>query len=209
MDIVLENLCKSYGDHIVLNQFSAVIPAGQATAIMAPSGRGKTTLLRILMGLEQADSGSVSGLSGKKISAVFQEDRLCKNLSPVSNIRLVAPALKKSEIIAAMEQVGLTGCFSQPVRELSGGMKRRVAILRALLADYDVLFLDEPFKGLDADTRRLVIADTRQKSAGKTVILITHEEEDIALMEVHQILTIDTGKHATGSFLRMPGNRNY
>lgn len=200
MDIVLENLCKSYGDHIVLNKFSAVIPAGQATAIMAPSGCGKTTLLRILMGLEQADSGSISGLSHKKISAVFQEDRLCKNLSPVSNIRLVAPELKKSDIIAAMEQVGLTGCFSQPVRELSGGMKRRVAILRALLADYDILFLDEPFKGLDADTRRLVAADTRKKSAGKTVVLITHEKEDISLMGVRQILTIDTGKSAVGSF---------
>ncbi len=192
MDIVLKNLCKSYGDHIVLNQFSAILPEGQVTAVMAPSGRGKTTLLRILMGLEQADSGSISGLSGKKISAVFQEDRLCKNLSPVSNIRLVAPELKKTEIIAAMKQVGLTGCFSQPVRELSGGMKRRVAILRALLADYDVLFLDEPFKGLDAETRQLVIADTRQKSAGKTVILITHEEEDASLMGAYQILTINT-----------------
>ena len=206
MDIVLENICKSYGNHIVLNKFSAVIPDGQITAIMAPSGCGKTTLLRILMGLEQADSGSVSGLSGKKISAVFQEDRLCQNLSPVSNIRLVAPELKKPEIIAAMEQVGLTGCFSQPVRELSGGMKRRVAILRALLADYDVLFLDEPFKGLDAETRRLVIADTRRKSAGKTVVLITHDKEDLSLMGVHQILTINTGKPDTDSFLQIHDN---
>ena len=65
-------------------------------------------------------------------------------------------------------------------------MKRRVAILRALLADYDILFLDEPFKGLDADTRRLVAADTRKKSAGKTVVLITHEKEDISLMGVRQ-----------------------
>ena len=101
------------------------------------------------------------------MSAVFQEDRLCKNLSPVSNIRLVAPELKKSDIIAAMEHVGLTGCFSQPVRELSGGMKRRVAILRALLADYDILFLDEPFKGLDADTRRLVLRIPGKKAPEK------------------------------------------
>ncbi len=200
MDIVLKNLCKSYGGHTVLNHFSATIPCGKVTAIMAPSGRGKTTLLRILMGLEETDSGSVFGLSGKKISAVFQEDRLCKNLSPVSNIRLVAPSLKKSEIIASMEQVGLTGCSSQPVRELSGGMKRRVAILRALLADYDVLFLDEPFKGLDMETRQMVITYTRQKSTGKTVILITHEEEDASLMGAHQILTIDAGESATGSF---------
>ena len=142
------------------------------------------------MGLETPDSGTISGLSGLKMSAVFQEDRLCENLSPVSNIRLVAPFLKKPEIIAAMESVGLSGCFYQPVRELSGGMKRRTAILRALLAEYDVLFLDEPFKGLDAETRRLVIEDTKERSKGKTVILITHEQEDAAAMEACQILTI-------------------
>ena len=190
MDIVLDKLCKTYGTHTVLNDFSARIPEGRVTAVMAPSGTGKTTLLRILMGLETPDSGTISGLSGLKMSAVFQEDRLCENLSPVSNIRLVAPFLKKSEIIAAMESVGLSGCFYQPVRELSGGMKRRTAILRALLAEYDILFLDEPFKGLDAETRRLVIEDTRERSKGKTVILITHEQEDAAAMDACQILTI-------------------
>ena len=190
MDIVLDKLCKTYGTHTILKDFSAQIPEGKVTAVMAPSGKGKTTLLRILMGLETPDSGTISGLSGLKMSAVFQEDRLCENLSPVSNIRLVAPFLKKPEIIAAMECVGLSDCFYQPVRELSGGMKRRTAILRALLAEYDVLFLDEPFKGLDTETRRLVIEDTRERSRGKTVILITHEPEDASAMEACQILAI-------------------
>lgn len=190
MAIVLEKLCKSYGTHPVLTDFSAFIPEGKVTAVMAPSGQGKTTLLRILMGLETPDSGTISGLAGKKFSAVFQENRLCDNLSPVSNIRLVAPEQKRARIIAAMEGVLLVNCFHQPVRELSGGMRRRVAILRALLADYDILFLDEPFKGLDAETRQVVIRDTRIRSAGKTVLLITHDPLEAKAMEACQVLTL-------------------
>ncbi|MCI8831361.1 MAG: ATP-binding cassette domain-containing protein [Lachnospiraceae bacterium] len=190
MAIVLEKLCKAYGNHGVLTDFSAVVPEGKVTAIMAPSGQGKTTLLRILMGLETPDSGKISGLSGKKFSAVFQENRLCDNLSPVSNIRLVAPEQKRSQIIAAMEGVLLADCFHQPVRELSGGMRRRVAILRALLADYDILFLDEPFKGLDDKTRQVVIRDAKLRSTGKTVFLITHDPWEAQIMEACQILTL-------------------
>lgn len=189
MAIILEKLCKSYGSHPVLTNFSASIPEGKVTAIMAPSGQGKTTFLRILMGLETPDSGKISGLAGKKFSAVFQEDRLCNNLSPVSNIRLVAPEQKRTQIIAAMEDLLLADCFHQPVRELSGGMRRRVAILRALLADYDVLFLDEPFKGLDAETRQIVIQAAKIRSAGKTVLLITHDPLEAQIMEACQVLT--------------------
>ena len=87
--IKIDRLNKSYHGKPVLKELSFSIPAGRITAVMAPSGAGKTTLLRILMGLEQADSGRIEGLEGLRLSAVFQEDRLCPNLSPVSNIRLV------------------------------------------------------------------------------------------------------------------------
>lgn len=177
-NIVLDGLCKAYGENRVLLGFSGTIAAGKTTAIMAPSGRGKTTLLRILMGLEQPDSGSITGLQGVRRSAVFQEDRLCENLSPVSNIRLVCPHTKHADILNALEQVGLSACAAQPVRELSGGMRRRVALLRALLAEYDVLFLDEPFKGLDAETKEVVITYTRRQTNGKTVLLVTHDPEE-------------------------------
>ena len=88
MALTINHLSKSFGEHIVLKDFSANIPTGQVTLLTAPSGKGKTTLLRILMGLETADNGDISDFSGLKQSAVFQEDRLCENLSALSNIKL-------------------------------------------------------------------------------------------------------------------------
>ena len=89
-DIQITGLCIRDRDKKVLDNLSLTIKAGSITALMAPSGAGKTTLLRILMGLETPDSGTILGLTNQRISAVFQEDRLCDNLSPVSNIRLTA-----------------------------------------------------------------------------------------------------------------------
>ena len=92
-DIVLEKIQKSFAGKPVLRELSLIFPAGKISAIMAPSGCGKTTLLRILMGLEQPDSGQIHGLQELKKSAAFQEDRLCDWLTPVANIRLVTPSL--------------------------------------------------------------------------------------------------------------------
>ena len=171
MALTINHLSKSFGEHIVLKDFSANIPTGQVTLLTAPSGRGKTTLLRILMGLETADSGEFSDFNGLKQSAVFQEDRLCENLSALSNIKLASPQLQNETEYAHC-----------PISEFSGGMKRRVAILRALLADYDILFLDEPFKGLDAETKALVMSDVKQRSQGKTVILVTHDPTESEIL---------------------------
>lgn len=190
-DIRIEDLCKSYGSKTVLHHFSCTIPSGTVTGLMAPSGAGKTTLLRILMGFEQADSGKIHGLDGLRLSAVFQDDCLCENLSPVSNIRLVSRGLSKEDAKAALVSVGLADCLQQPVCELSGGMKRRVAILRALLAEYDFLILDEPFKGLDEKTKALVIQDTRSRCTGKTVLFVTHDAEELISMGAVKTLTLD------------------
>ena len=153
---------------------------------MAPSGVGKTTLLRILLGLEASDSGLVEGRDGLRLSAVFQEDRLCANLSPVSNIRLVTgSSLSRQEILSALAQAGLSDCAGQPARELSGGQRRRVALLRALLAPWDLLLLDEPFKGLDTETRKQIMDYVLlhfHKKPGRTVLLVTHDESEAAYM---------------------------
>ena len=184
----MNSICKAYGDNRVLVNFSAVIPAGKIACVTGPSGRGKTTLLRLLMGLESPESGDILGMAGLRLSAIFQEDRLCENLSPVSNIRLACPQRSQRDIAAALEAMGLAGCVAQPVRTLSGGMRRRVALLRALMADYDILFLDEPFKGLDAATKAAVIDETRRRIAGKSVLLVTHDpEEATALGADHHI----------------------
>lgn len=113
-DIVIENLCKAYEGKPVLDHFSATLSAGSITGLMAPSGAGKTTLLRLLMGLETPDSGTITGLAGVRLSAVFQEDRLCDNLSAVSNIRLVNPLLSVQEVERALERVGLSDALGQP-----------------------------------------------------------------------------------------------
>lgn len=157
--------------------------------MMAPSGAGKTTLLRILAGLEKADSGQIEGLEGLRISMVFQEDRLCENLSASANIRLVRGKKRwgrdkklEAKISKAMAAVGLGGCEDQPVREFSGGMRQRTALLRALYSEWDVLFLDEPFKGLDEETKELVIEYTKKQCFGKTVIFVTHDRSEAGKM---------------------------
>ncbi len=180
--IVLEKLCKSYQGRAVLSDFSCVFPKGEVSGIMAPSGRGKTTLLRILMGLERPDSGSVRGLCGMRMSAVFQEDRLCPFLDAEANIRLVRPDLPSDMLRDALKELGLDKEKGKAAEKLSGGMRRRTALLRALLAEWDILFLDEPFKGLDEGTKRDAIAFTKRMVSLRTVLFVTHDEREIAEM---------------------------
>lgn len=176
------NICKSYGNKKVLDNFTHNFAEGKITAVVGQSGCGKTTLLSILMGLTQADSGKLIGFD-KPISAVFQEDRLCENLTVSANIRLVTgKRYTKADIENELCKVGLDGCAGKPVRELSGGMKRRAAIVRAILAQSEILFLDEPFKGLDSETKQSVIEYVREKSAGKTVIFVTHDREECEML---------------------------
>ncbi len=184
-DIIIKDLCKSFGEKKVLEGFSATFPAGSASCIMAPSGAGKTTLLSIMQGFTAPDSGSITG-NDVKMSAVFQEDRLCEDFGAVSNVRFSCGSGKnkksKEEIVACLESLGLGDSLDKPVREFSGGMKRRVAIARALMADYELLFLDEPFKGLDGEMRASVAGYIRTAAAGKTVIAVSHDETEAELL---------------------------
>lgn len=173
------NIRKAFGDNVVLDGFSHEFPDGKVTAVIGRSGCGKSTLLNILMGLMPSDSGEVVFPEKRNISAVFQENRLCENLTASANIRLVTgKRLSKAEIASELAKVGLDGCENKPVRTLSGGMKRRTALIRALLAEYDVLFLDEPFKGLDMDTKRNVMNYCKEKIKDKTVVLVTHDPDE-------------------------------
>lgn len=175
------NVTKKFGDNTVLDAFTHEFSEGKATAVLGRSGCGKSTLLNVLMGLIKPDSGTVE--RGGRISAVFQEDRLCENLTASANIRLVTGRrYSLAEIARELAEVGLDGCADKPVRELSGGMKRRTALVRALLAEYDALFLDEPFKGLDEDTKRAVIAYCHMKTRGRTVVLVTHDSGECAAL---------------------------
>lgn len=189
MDIVINSLSKKYGEKEVIKNFSARIKDGSVLSVMAPSGGGKTTLLRILAGLETADKGDIEGLENKKVSMVFQEDRLCNDLNAITNIRIICGKknngpkwITDSRIYDELEKSGLKGNEKYPVRELSGGMRRRIAIVRALMADYDILILDEPFAGLDLENKKRMADYIKEKSKGKTVILVTHDKAEAEIM---------------------------
>ncbi|MEG6614310.1 ATP-binding cassette domain-containing protein [Pseudoclostridium thermosuccinogenes] len=179
MDIVVSEITKRFGSNLVLDRFSATFPKSELTFLMGPSGCGKTTLLNILMGFISPDEGTISGVPELK-SAVFQEDRLCESFNAVSNVRLACDRkVDKNTIISHLERIGLKGSLSKPVSELSGGMKRRVAIVRAMLAESDILFLDEPFKGLDDETKKTTIQYVKDNMGKRTVIMVTHDMDEV------------------------------
>lgn len=177
MAIEIRNLCKSFGTRRVLTDFSARLPEQGVVEISGRSGAGKTTLLRILMGLETADSGTISGLSGRRLGAVFQEDRLLPHRSAVDNVRFVCGA-PEEQILSHLSQVGLADQARERVSRYSGGMKRRVAIVRAVMYPCDLLLLDEPFKGMDEETRDQVAAYIRREGAGRLILLVSHDRDE-------------------------------
>jgi NitT/TauT family transport system ATP-binding protein len=183
MDIQINKLTKSFGNKIVIRDFSALIREKRVTCIMGPSGCGKTTLLNILMGLLLPDSGTITGVPRKK-SAVFQEERLCESFSAVANVRMVCQKEISTRMIEEhLAGIGLKDSMYMPVSELSGGMRRRVAIVRAMLAKSEIIFLDEPFKGLDAETKQSVIRYVKVNTRDKTVIMVTHDLDEVQKMD--------------------------
>ena len=185
----IQHLCKSFDGKMVLDHVSLTLESGGTVCLMAPSGRGKTTLLRCIAGLEAPDSGQITDLP-ERIAYVFQEDRLCDGFSAVDNIRLVTgKALGEGEIRRHLEELGLAGSLDQPVRELSGGMRRRVVISRAVCFGAGLLLLDEPFKGLDDEARQQT-ADYILRHRGTAAILcVTHDREDAAALGGADIVT--------------------
>ncbi len=184
--LIVKNLYKSYEDLAVLSGLSLTLEAGTVYCLMGPSGIGKTTLLRLILGLEKPDDGEIiRGTDDRmRITAVFQEDRLCETFSPLDNIRLtVSGALSPSQIRAELCRLLPEESVTRPVNTLSGGMKRRVAIARALLTPSDAILMDEPFTGLDEDTKLHVISYIKEKADGRLLLITTHQEGDAALLD--------------------------
>lgn len=183
MEIRIHHLSKKYQDMWVLKEVNAVLKEGGIYCLTGASGSGKTTLLHILMGIVKPDKGSVEGMERVRIGAVFQENRLCENLSPLRNILMVCPKkTDEQEVRFHMEQILPAECQDRPVSELSGGMKRRAAVLRAVLSDTDLLIMDEPFTGLDENTRLKVIEYILSNLRGRTLVVSTHQREDTVLL---------------------------
>lgn len=183
------NVTKAYGSHIVLQNLSCTIPEGSALGIMAPSGTGKTTLLRLILGLEQPDSGRITGIPGCA-SVVFQEDRLCPGLTVEANLRLALG--KRTPLEPMLRQLGLWESRQLPACQLSGGMARRTALARALLHESPLLVLDEPFSGLDEAARLQAARVICQYRQNRTLLLVTHRQEDLALLGIETVLNLET-----------------
>lgn len=178
--IIFKDISKSYGNRTVLKNFNIEIREGQTTFVLGKSGSGKTTFSKIVLGLEKIDTGEISGLDGKKISAVFQEDRLMENMTIGSNFKMTVDShINSKQIIEKMEKIGLFQSLETKISELSGGMKRRISILRAFLIEFDLIVMDEPFRGLDDETKEIVMNFVIQNIKGKTAIIITHNKDEV------------------------------
>ena len=169
----------------VLRDFSAVFPNPGLTAIMGSSGAGKTTLIRILLGLIRPDAGHITGLSGLTPSVVFQENRLFPGLTALENAE--AAGVKGGSGRYWLKRLGLGDALDLRPQALSGGMQRRVAIARALCYGGNFLVLDEPFKGLDIDTRAGIFPIFREVKREKAVLLITHDPEEAEALADHLV----------------------
>lgn len=185
MKLEINGLSKSFGTLRVLDHVTLSLTSDRSYCLMGPSGSGKTTLFQILLGLMEADSGSIKGLEGKRASAVFQENRLCEAFTPIENVAMVLPGRfreNRQRAAACLSRLLPAEALSRPVSTLSGGMKRRVAIVRALSMPSDLLIMDEPFSGLDEALKQKVIHYIREETGSRLLLISTHQEEDVALL---------------------------
>ncbi|MBS5522139.1 MAG: ABC transporter ATP-binding protein [Clostridiales bacterium] len=219
MEIRIENLSKAFNGNKVLENINLHFNRSGIYCIMGPSGRGKTTLLRIMMGLEPIDQGNVFvdnvplkyqkrmrayGLGQCRLNdgtpldvgAVFQEDRLCDWLDAVYNVAVVPMAKggadKQSALREAskhLRQLLPEESIHKPVSSLSGGMRRRVAIARAMASQSELLLMDEPFSGLDELTKENVIQYILQERGERLLIVVSHQKKDADLLGA-QIISI-------------------
>ena len=188
MPIQIKKLSKSYHRVPVFQNVSIQLEDGGIYCLLAPSGAGKTTLFRILMGLERPDSGQITGLPHGPVAAVFQEDRLCPGLTAQKNIQLIRPVVGGEALRQQLMTLLPEESLSKPVSQYSGGMRRRVALMRAMLAPGQLLLMDEPFTGLDEETRETAMDYVLTHRRGRTLLFTTHHVEEAWRLGARRIL---------------------
>ena len=188
--IELEHVHCIYGEKTPIKDLTLILPDVGVVGVFGASGAGKTTLLRLLAGLLQPASGTIEGLAGKRISMVFQEDRLLPWLTAVENVALVRDG-SEADARALLAALTLSAEADQLPRALSGGMQRRVALARALNFGGDVLLLDEPFKGLDAALCAEAAAVVRGRFP--LTVIATHDRGEAAALGMTMALTVEPG----------------
>lgn len=190
----LEKIRKQFEDKIIFNDYDLTLDEGKIYCVMGESGRGKTTLLRMIAGLEPIDDGRIILKKDALCSMVFQEERLFEWESVWKNIAIVLEGKErkvkhlKEMISSHLQRVGLEHVVEVPVKELSGGMKRRVSLVRGMMAKSSYILMDEPFTGLDEATKENVIQYVLEEQKGRTILLTTHSKEEVKKLNGHLIL---------------------
>lgn len=192
--LIFKDMGKSYNGHTVFSNINRSLDMSKCYCLMAPSGAGKTTLLHMAAGLVRPDAGSImvtadgggfqetadktAGENGIRlfVSMVFQEDRLCEEESALTNVVLACG--EKTKALECLEKLLPKEALHKPVRQLSGGQRRRVCIARALLTDSAILLLDEPFIGLDEESRQRTAEVILAYRAERLLLAATHDETD-------------------------------
>lgn len=197
MILQVKDLTKNYGDHTAVKDINLEFKKGSFNAILGPNGAGKSTTISMLIGLKRATNGQIIYAPNTRIGVVFQASVLDEKLTVKENLAIRAQqykGIKGGRVEDLINQLGLIDFQKQLYGTLSGGQKRRVDIARALLANPDILFLDEPTTGLDIQTRKSIwdLLYRLQRDEGMTIILTTHylDEAD----EADQLYIIDHGK---------------
>lgn len=186
--IEFKNISKSFDGVNIIDNFNLKIADGERIAIMGKSGVGKSTLLNILLDLVAQDKGDIIGLPKNK-GVVFQQDRLLDEFSAFDNISLVCNEDRQT-IIEHFKELGLSGEEDKLARDYSGGMRRRLAIMRAVLAKSDLIIMDEAFKGLDSDSKTKSIDYVNKYTQNKTCVFVTHDINDAKRLNCSRIIDI-------------------
>jgi len=181
LKIRFENVSKAFGDNVILKDFSLELPDSGIVALMGPSGYGKTTLLRLLSGLTEPDSGKIVA-EYKRLSMVFQEDRLLGGVTALGNLLAVMDVKDERLALTWLKRMGLEDSVNLLPQELSGGMRRRLAIARAMVFGGDFMLLDEPFAGLDDVTREriypFIFGSSDKPDSSRLTVLVTHDQSE-------------------------------
>lgn len=183
MKIQLNNLCKAYGDKVIFENYTRTLDFDGILVIQGKSGLGKTTLMRMIAGLEKADKGEFIK-SAEKVSFMFQEDRLIPFVTVLKNLTAVCDEEKALKYLSLM---GLEGEKDNSPLSLSGGMRRRVALARALCFESDLVILDEPFKGLDETLKTEICEIIKEESKSRAFIIVSHDSEDAKILNAEII----------------------
>ena len=180
--IRFEHVNMAFGEKTIFSGLSLAFFSPGQYAILGPSGRGKTTLLRLIAGLDRPLGGAVTLPKDARISFCFQEDRLLPWRTILENIELVCGNRETAQ--QWLDRVGLGSEADSYPASLSGGMKRRASLARALAYDADILLMDEPFRALDDATHAQMLSLVREAAKNKLLILVTHDEADTDGMQI-------------------------